>query len=314
MHKKNIIFIALLLIIIIALHTYFSRSFDTEVQRKNSLLIVCTTSMIADAVKNVGGSYVSVKGLMGPGVDPHMYRARESDLHALADADIIFYNGLHLEGKMVDVLYGMKNYTTTVAVADALSKDDLISADEFENFYDPHIWFDIQLWIKTVTLIEKTLIYKDPAHAIDYTNNAEIYRKQLDELDKSIFAKAQLLAKEQRILVTAHDAFSYFGRAYGFTVVGLQGINTDAQPGTRDIQNLVDLIVTKKIPAIFIESSVPQRTIQAVQQATHARGFLVTIGEELYSDALGLPGSSAATYIEMVAHNTNVIVDALFHT
>lgn len=306
-------YIVSVIILCFAVLALFMRHAQTRTPSKDhkKLFVVCTTSMITDTAKQIGGQYAQVKGLMGPGVDPHTYRARESDVHTLAGADIIFYNGLHLEGKIAEILHGMRTYTTTVALADAIPKENLLKAPDCDNLYDPHIWFDVQLWISVTNYIRDTLIEKDPEHAQDYIKNTAEYIAQLNTLHKELLAYANKLPKEQRIVVTAHDAFGYFGKAYSFQVIGLQGINTDAQAGTRDIKQLVDVIVSKKIPAVFVESSVPQRTIQAVQQATHARGWPVKIGPELYSDALGLPDSNGATYIDMIRYNMHAIVDTL---
>lgn len=268
--------------------------------------------MITDAVQKIGGTLIAVKGLMKPGVDPHTYRARESDIHALIAADIIFYNGLHLEGKLAEILEKLST-KTTIAIADALPKNQLLQSPEFENLYDPHIWFDITLWMHVVTLIRDTLITHDPAHAALYTNNADLYLEQLHNVHVRITQQIEIVPREQRILITAHDAFNYFGRAYDFDVVGLQGISTESQAGTADIKKLVDLIVSKKIPTIFVESSVPQRTIQAVQQSAHARSWPVAIGEELYSDALGTKDSPAATYIDMMQYTVDTITQALLN-
>jgi manganese/zinc/iron transport system substrate-binding protein len=275
------------------------------------LSIVCTTSILADTLQQIVGPHATVKALMGPGVDPHTYRARESDVHALANADIIFYNGLHLEGKMADILHGMRAYATTIAVADCLPTHELIASDEFENLYDPHIWFCVPIWIQVCNYIRDTLNAQDPEHAQEYTRNANAYINTLEELHATLTQTAHTIPQEKRILVTAHDAFSYFGKTYGFRVVGLQGINTDAQAGTRDIQDLADFIIRHQIPTIFVESSIPQRTIHAVQQSTQARGVPVAIGPELYSDALGSPDSAAATYCDMVRYNMTTIVNAL---
>ncbi len=301
----SIIAISIALFILIFIHRFSSA--DVSQQRLN---IVTTTSMITDAVKHIGGEKVNVYGLMGPGVDPHLYRARAGDMHKLASADIIFYNGLHLEGKMADVFEQMKLRTTVVPVTKSIMRNTLLHS-EFSDLYDPHVWFDVQLWKEAVKIIADALIKKDPENITQYQKRAQSYFHELDMLNSYIQAKVATIPKSQRILVTAHDAFGYFGRAYGFQVIGLQGLSTDSEIGTKDVQNLVSFVVHKKVPAIFVESSVPHRTIEAVQQAAQAHGWEVKLGDELYSDALGSPDSQAGTYIGMVRHNVDAIIKAL---
>ena len=262
--------------------------------------------MITNTVKNITGDLIAVQGLMGPGVDPHLYRARQSDVQRLAHADIIFYNGLHLEGKMALIFEKLQ----AVALGDALSSDEL-RPSEFKDLPDPHIWFDVSLWMKTVPLIRDALVKLDPKNANAYKENATTYLKQLHDLDAYVKNQIKNIPPSQRILVTAHDAFGYFGKAYEFQVVGLQGISTDSEPGAKDIHNLAQFIAAKKIKSIFTESSIPQRNIQAVQNAVRALGWEVAIGEELYSDALGNPESEAGSYVGMIKYNVDTIVKAL---
>ena len=254
--------------------------------KKKSLTIVATTSIIADAVRRVVGDRITVHGLMGPGVDPHLYRARESDVHKLAAADLVFYNGLHLEGKMGQVLEGMQRFTQTVAVAQSLDTTMLRAAD-FADLYDPHIWFDVALWIIVARYIQQSVIVLDPINANVYKQNGDEYIRELEQLHAYVQKRVNEIDVKKRILITAHDAFGYFGTQYGFEVVGLQGLSTDCDISTRDIQQLADYIVENTVPTIFVESSIPQRAIVAVQNAVRARGFSVHIGPELYSDALG---------------------------
>lgn len=283
---------------------------DTQVCTQQRLTIVATTSIIADAVRNVVGDQMVVYGLMGPGVDPHLYRARESDVHKLAAADLVIYNGLHLEGKMGHVLEGMQRFTRTVAVAQGLDTTMLRTAD-FENLYDPHIWFDVALWIMVVRCIQQSVIALDPAHADLYTKNGDAYSAELEQLHAYVHRRVNEIDLQKRILITAHDAFGYFGAAYGFKVVGLQGLSTDCDISTRDIQQLADYIVAHAVPTIFVESSIPQRAIVAVQNAVRARGWNVALGAELYSDALGDVTTPAATYIGMIKYNVDAIVNSL---
>jgi manganese/zinc/iron transport system substrate-binding protein len=248
---------------------------------------------------------------MGPGVDPHLYKASEGDVRRLFRADVIFYGGLHLEAKMAEVLGEMGERTRTVAVSEVVPKDQLLAPAAFQGAYDPHVWFDVRMWRMTVDTIAATLASADPAHAAEYRANAEAYRRRLDSLDAYVRARAREVPAAKRVLITAHDAFNYFGRAYGFEVRGLQGISTASEAGTADVQALADFIATRRIPAVFVESSIPRRTIEAVQEAVAAQRYHVAIGGSLYSDAMGNPGTPDGTYIGMVRHNIDTIVGAL---
>ncbi|MFN2126068.1 MAG: metal ABC transporter solute-binding protein, Zn/Mn family [Candidatus Promineifilaceae bacterium] len=282
-------------------------------QSGDSLLnVVTTTGMIADIAKNVGGEHVQVTSLMGPGVDPHLYKASAGDVNRLFEADIIFYNGLHLEASMGKVLERFnESGATTVAVAEAIDPEKLQAPPEFEGFYDPHVWFNVAFWMDAGTAVETALIEIDPDHADDYTANAQAYLAELAELDTYVSEQAARVPDDQRVLITAHDAFNYFGKAYGFEVRGLQGISTASEAGTADVQDLARFIAERRIPAIFVESSVPPRTVEAVQAAVRAQGFNVRIGGELFSDAMGSPGTDEGTYNGMVRHNIDTIVGAL---
>jgi manganese/zinc/iron transport system substrate-binding protein len=281
--------------------------------RENGVMnIVATTGMITDIAQVVGGEHVRVRGLMGPGVDPHLYKASAGDVALLSGADLIFYNGLHLEGKMSEIFEQMKKRgIDTVAVTDGIDRSLLETPPQFQGNYDPHVWFDVTMWMTAVGTVRDTLISKDPGNADYYRSNTEAYLKELTALNEYVTAKAKLLPEDKRVLITAHDAFNYFGRRYGFEVRGLQGISTVAEAGTQDVQNLAAFIVERKIPAIFVESSVPPKFIEAVQAAVQARGFDVKVGGSLYSDAMGNPGTADGTYIGMVRHNIDTIVGAL---
>jgi manganese/zinc/iron transport system substrate-binding protein len=273
--------------------------------------VVTTIGMIGDLVQNVGGERVAVSGLMGPGVDPHLYKASEGDVTRMAEADIIFYNGLHLEAAMSEVFERMHGRIKTVAVTDGIDRARLLAPPEFQGAYDPHVWFDVTMWSSAVERIRDALVELDPASAALYRANAQGYLAQLTELHAYVTQQAESVPAEQRVLITAHDAFNYFGRAYGFEVRGLQGISTAAEAGAADVQGLADFIVERQIRAIFVESSVPQRTIEAVQAAVKAQGFNVRIGGQLFSDAMGDPGTTEGTYIGMVRHNIDTITSAL---
>ncbi len=278
------------------------------------LNLVATTGMITDIAQVVGGEHVKVRGLMGPGVDPHLYKASAGDVALLSGADLIFYNGLHLEGKMSEIFEQMKKRgIDTVAVTDSIDRSLLETPPQFEGNYDPHVWFDVTMWMKAVETVRDTLISTDPANAIEYRANTEAYLTELSALNEYVQSKANLLPEDKRVLITAHDAFSYFGRRYGFEVKGLQGISTVSEAGTQDVQNLAAFIVERRIPAIFVESSVPPKFIEAVQAAVEAKGFDVKVGGSLYSDAMGNPGTPDGTYIGMVRHNIDTIVGALLN-
>lgn len=273
---------------------------------------VTTTGMIADIIRNVGGGRVQVTALMGPGVDPHLYKASEGDVLRLQEADVIFYNGLHLEAQMADVLERLNEFgIKTVAVTDQIDRSLLQSPPEFQGNYDPHVWFDVSLWMKAVEQVRDTLVELDPASRSTYESNAEEFLAELESLHQYVLDQAGTVPAEQRILITAHDAFNYFGRAYGFDVRGLQGISTEAQAGTADVQALANFIVEKQIPALFVESSVPRRNVEAVQAAVQAKGFEVNIGGSLFSDAMGSTDTPEGTYIGMVRYNIDTIVNAL---
>ena len=273
--------------------------------------IVTTTGMIADTVENIGGERVDVTNLMGPGIDPHLYKASEGDVSRMANADIIFYNGLGLEAQMGEVFQQMRGQIVTVAVAEGIAEARLLEDEEYEGAPDPHIWFDASLWPHAVERVRDKLIEIDPDSRALYEANADNYLAQLADLHEYILAQAARVPENQRVLITAHDAFQYFGAAYGFEVRGLQGLSTETEAGTADIRELADFIVEREIKAIFIETSVPDRSIQAVKAAVNARDHQVEIGGEIFSDALGSPGSDADTYLGMLEYNINTIVRAL---
>lgn len=282
---------------------------------KHRVQVTVTTGMIADAVRNIGGDRVEVKCLMGPGVDPHQYKASAGDLKRLQDADVVFFNGLHLEGKMADVLEKLGGKIRCIPIAKELDNStDLRPAPEgFEGAHDPHLWFDVALWSKAVGIIGRTLASVDPDGASDYLQRTAAYQSSLLELHDEVRRKAESVPTDRRVLITAHDAFYYFGRAYGFEVHGLQGVSTASEPGTKDVQELARMIGTRRIPAIFGETSVPDRNLQAVVNAVHSdHGFQVKfIPGQLYSDALGEPNTPTGSYIGMVRHNIDTMVAAL---
>jgi manganese/zinc/iron transport system substrate-binding protein len=273
--------------------------------------IVCTTGQVADLVSNIGGDRVQVTALMGPGIDPHLYKASARDVERLRSADLLFYNGLHLEAKMGEVIEQIGRNKPVLAVAEAVDEGKLLAPDDYEGAHDPHIWFDVALWAETVPAVVKILADHDPEHAADYTQRGEAYMSALTKLDAHARRQFASIPEGQRVMITAHDAFNYLGRAYGLEVRGLQGISTATEAGTRDVQELAVYIAENKIPALFIESSVSPRAVNAVKEAVKSRGFQVVIGGEIFSDALGDAGTPAGTYIGMVRHNVDIISKAL---
>lgn len=278
---------------------------------KGPLLVTATTGMIADAAATVGGEHTKVTGLMGPGVDPHLYKATQGDLAKLSGADLIFFNGLHLEGRMADVLVKMAMQTKTVQVTETIPESRLREPPEFDGHFDPHVWFDVQLWKYVVERIRDVYKEIDPDNGTDYDANAAAYLQQLEELDSYAREAIATIPESSRVLITAHDAFGYFGDAYGIEVMGLQGISTAAEYGLQDVDRLVNLLVERKIKAVFVESSISSRSIEALIKGAQARGHEVAIGGELFSDAMGAADTEEGTYLGMVRHNVDTIVKAL---
>lgn len=274
--------------------------------------VVATTSMVTDLVRAVAGEKARVDGLMGPGVDPHLYKPTAADVLLLQRAQVIFYNGLVLEGKMTDIFTKLARSKRHVyAVTEDIPVDELLQPEEFAGHYDPHVWLDVSLWAKCVQTVQGGLAAADPANAAYYAQRAQELRAKFQELHEWALARAAELPAEKRILVTSHDAYNYFGRAYGFTVVGLQGISTATEAGLADVVRLADFIKERRIKAIFVESSVPHATIRRVAQDAGC-----VIGGEIFSDAMGTPGKienghDLGTYEGMIKHNLNTIVEAL---
>lgn len=284
----------------------------SEKKTNEKLNVVTTTTMVTDLVKNIGGDKIDINGLMGAGVDPHLYKASEGDVAKLFNADVIIYSGLHLEGKLVEVFEKMEHQNKkTIEISDVIAKDNLIGSALFASNYDPHIWFDITNWTKMTVYVADKLAEIDVKNASFYKENAKIYLEKLQVLNKEVAQKINELSEEKRILVTAHDAFNYFGRQHKFNVVGLQGLSTATEAGVQDVQKLAKFIIENKVKAIFVESSVPKRTIEALQEAVKSKGHEVVIGGTLYSDALGSAGTIEGTYIGMYKANVNTIVNAL---
>ncbi|MBL4644057.1 MAG: zinc ABC transporter substrate-binding protein [Flavobacteriaceae bacterium] len=283
-----------------------------EKSKNGKLQIVTTTTMITDLVKNIGGDKIEVKGLMGAGVDPHLYKASAGDVSKLFNADVIIYNGIHLEGKLEEVFEKMRHQNKkTIAVSDAIDKSSLIESEFFASNYDPHIWFDITNWEIITKYLISQLSELDSKNAAFYKENGEAYLKELATLKIVITEMIDPLPIEKRILVTAHDAFNYFGKAFQFNVVGLQGLSTATEAGVKDVQKMAAFIMEQNVKSIFIESSVPRRTVEALQEAVRSKGHEIEIGGTLFSDALGDFGTIEGTYIGMYTHNVKTIISSL---
>ena len=273
---------------------------------------VGTVGMVTDVVRRVAGDRADVVGLMGSGIDPHLYKPTRTDIRDMMTADVIFYNGLLLEGKMTDALIRAATAGKPVhAVTELLNEQELLEPESFEGLYDPHVWMDPSAWAKTVPVIRDKLIEFDPEGASTYRANADVLMREIEELDAYAERVLHTVPPRQRVLVTAHDAFNYFGRRYGYEVVGIQGISTQSEAGVQDIERLVDLLVEREVRAVFIESTVPERNVRALIAGAQARGHEVVVGGELFSDAMGQPGTYRGTYIGMIDHNVTTIADAL---
>jgi len=278
---------------------------------RDTINVVATTGMIADTARQVGGERVNVKALMGPGVDPHAYRQTRSDIVALTKADLVLWHGLYLEAQMEEFMQRLAKRQDIVAVGDALPRDVLIGHDDYENKFDPHVWMNPDLWSRVVGIIRDALITEQPASAATFRANTEKHLAELKALNDYTHRILKSVPPQSRVLLTAHDAFKYFGKTYGFEVIGIQGISTESEAGLKRIRDLVDLIVERNIRAVFVESSVSDRNIRALIEGAAARGHEVTIGGELFSDAMGEPGTYEGTYVGMIDHNTTTISRAL---
>lgn len=276
--------------------------------------IVCTVGMITDIVVNLVGDYAEVEGIIGEGIDPHLYKPTRGDVIKLSQADVVFYNGLLLEGKMTDVLVGIASRGKLVkAVTEAIlvETDYLLEKDDGSAYTDPHVWMDVSGWLRAIPVVAETLAVYDPENAEAYHIKAAFYAKQLEALDTYAKEAMSTIPESQRVLVTAHDAFQYLGRAYGIEVRGIQGISTESEAGVRDLEDLVDFIVERQIPAVFVESSVADKNVRALVEGARARGHAVIIGGSLFSDAMGQAGTYEGTYIGMIDSNVTTITNAL---
>lgn len=287
-------------------HSDSSGPAESSSNVRTKIRVVCTTGMVADIVRNVGGDRVEVQQLMGPSVDPHLYKASTGDVSALNSADLICYTGLHLEGKMSDTLGRIARRKLTCVLTDAIPKERLLISDEA--FADPHVWLDVSIWALTIEPVCQKLSQARPSFRAEFEARAKSYREQLTRLHHECLEKMGQLSAEKRVLVTAHDAFHYFGRAYGVEVRAIQGISTEGEAGVKQINELVEFISKRKIKAVFTESSVNERNVQSLIEGCGQSGHHVERGGELYSDALGEPGTSGATYVGMIRHNVDTMI------
>jgi len=283
----------------------------TTSRAQEAVSVVATTGMIADAARAVGGDIVEVRALMGPGVDPHAYRQTRTDILALTRADLVLWHGLYLEAQMEEFLLELAGSQKVVAVGEAVPSDLLVGHDDYENRFDPHVWMDPELWTHVVGAVRDSLIAVHPEGEADFRANSEAHIAEIMRLSAYSDEVLATVPEPQRVLLTAHDAFNYFGRAYGFEVVGIQGISTESEAGLVRIRELVDLLVDRRIGAVFVESSVSDQNIRALVEGAAAAGHEVIIGGELFSDAMGEPGTYEGTYLGMIDHNVTVISAAL---
>jgi len=273
--------------------------------------VVCTIGMIRDAAERIAGDRVEVVGLMGEGVDPHLYKASPGDVRLLSEARLVLYNGLNLEGKLGDLLVRLARRTPTVAVTERIDESRLRSPPEFRGHYDPHVWFDVSLWMQAVERVRDALIEIDGDGRGEYMQRTDAYLAELAALHEECRRELATVPRASRVLVTAHDAFGYFGRAYDVDVHGIQGISTESEPSLKDINSLVDLLVSRRVKAAFVESSVPAKYVEALVEGCRSRDHALRIGGSLYSDAMGPAGTPEGTYVGMVRHNVRTIVSAL---
>lgn len=282
-----------------------------SVAAESRLQVVATTGMVADVVREVGGDHVRVEGLMGPGVDPHLYRQTRRDITALSRADAVFWNGLYLEAQLEEFLERLAQRRPVFAVAEGVPERLRLSDEEYRNQSDPHVWMDPGRWRYGVEAVRSALVELRPDQKAYFDQRAEAYLSELETLNDYALQVLGSVPEGKRVLVTAHDAFGYFGDAYGFEVLGIQGFSTESEAGLSRIEALVDLLVEREIGAIFVESSVSDRNVRALIEGAAARGHSVRIGGELYSDAMGPAGTYEGTWLGMIDHNVSTIARAL---
>jgi len=275
------------------------------------LKVLATVGMVADVVRQIGGDDVEVVQLMGSGVDPHLYKATRDDVRQIMTADLIFTSGLMLEGRLEDTFNKISQSRPLFAMTSRLPKEMLLSQPEAEAHPDPHVWMDVAAWANCLDVLVEGLSQTIPEHADVFRSRADTYRQTLVALHEYGLTSMASIPEERRVLVTSHDAFSYFGRAYGLEVIGVQGLSTESEAGLQRINELVDLLVSRKVAAVFVESSVPQKNMLALIDGAKSRGHDVKIGGELYSDAMGPRDSYEGTYVGMLDHNFTTVARAL---
>jgi manganese/zinc/iron transport system substrate-binding protein len=288
-----------------------SASSSRTFQGEYPIAVTATVGMVADIVRNVGDRHVRVTQLMGAGVDPHLYRVTRDDVQTMLDGDMIFYSGLMLEGKMSDTLVKLASSKCVVAVTERMDETQLLEPENLAGHHDPHVWMDVSAWATGVDVVADALADFDPRHADSYRASADVYRRQLLQLDEYGRRSLGSIPAERRVLITSHDAFNYFGRAYGLDVLGVQGISTESEAGLQRVNELVGLIVDRGVTAVFVESSVPRKNIEALIEGARAKGHELRIGGELFSDAMGAEGTYEGTYLGMLDHNITVVTRAL---
>jgi manganese/zinc/iron transport system substrate-binding protein len=299
---------SIILVTVAALWIALTGVLATADERLN---IVATTGMIADAARQVGGHAVEVQTLMGPGVDPHAYRQTRSDIVAMANSNLVLWHGLYLEAQMEDFMVGLQEGNNVVAVAESLPRNLLIGNEDYSDKFDPHVWMNPMLWSRVVLNVRDALIMVQPKKEKTFRENANKYLDELQLLAKYTMRVLSTVPTESRVLISAHDAFNYFGSAYGFEVLGIQGISTESEAGLNRISEMVSILVNRKIGAVFVESSVSDRNIQALIEGAASKGHEVVIGGELFSDAMGEDDTYKGTYVGMIDHNATIISLAL---
>jgi manganese/zinc/iron transport system substrate-binding protein len=314
--RRLFVSLAIALALVVAVGARAAPPAKADPPAPTRLKVVATIGMIADVVRGVAGDRAEVVALIPPGVDPHLYRPTRSDVQRLMQADLVFYNGHLLEGKMTDTLIraakaGRKVYAVAELVDEANARSSETGNDKDDALVDPHLWMDPSLWMKTIDVVRDRLVERDPAGTAAYRGNADAYRRTIAELDAYAARVLASVPQSRRVLVTAHDAFGYFGRRYGFEVVGIQGISTESEAGVQDIERIVELLVRRGISAIFVESTVSDRNVRALVTGAKAKGHEVAIGGELFSDAMGADGTYEGTYVGMIDHNATTIARAL---
>lgn len=284
---------------------------DTASGKDKPIQVVATVGMVADIVRQIGGDHVSIEQICGPGVDPHLYKATRDDVQTLNAADLIFYSGLMLEGKLADTLIKMARIRPVIAVTEMIPTEYLMEPVELSGHYDPHVWMDVSAWSRCIDVVAEALAEAAPDHKDQFKSNQEKLKQEYAKLHEYGKQAIASIPEKSRLLITSHDAFNYLGRAYGIDVEGIQGISTESEAGLQRVNQLVQTLVERKVQAVFIESSVPRKSIDALIEGAAARGLNVKIGGELFSDAMGNAGTYEGTYVGMIDHNLTIITRAL---